>query len=136
MNRSEVPLVRKLGIKQGFKICVIDPPVSYWRVLGELPQDVSVRELSEKPFDLIHAFVTHRSQLEERLGDLRSHITPNGMIWVSWPKRSSKRPADLTENVIRDLALRNGLVDTKVCAVDDVWSALKLVIRLKDRPNA
>ena len=130
---SGTPLVRKLGIKAGFKIWVIDPPPDYWDLLGPLPDNVSVGGPDERRLDFIHLFVTDRARLEAQLGELRAHIAPAGMIWVSWPKKSSRMATDLSEAVIRDLALAGGLVDVKVCAVDATWSGLKLVIRLRDR---
>ncbi len=130
---SGTPLVQKLGIKPGYKMCVIDPPDNYWDLLGELPENVSVRELGEAMFDFIHVFARDRSQLEAQMPTLRDRIIPNGMIWVSWPKKASKVATDLSENVVRDLALKNWLVDVKVAAVDGTWSGLKLVIRLRDR---
>jgi len=132
---SGTPLVRKLGIKAGFKMWVIDPPPNYWDLLGALPDNVSIGQPDEGPFDFIHVFVTDRAWLEEQLGELRACIVPAGMIWVSWPKKSSQAATDLSEPIIRDLALRSGLVDVKVCAVDAIWSGLKLVIRLRDRPD-
>jgi hypothetical protein len=123
-----------LGIKAGFTICVIDPPKNYWDVLGDLPQGITMREPGEGPFDLIHVFARDRVQLEERIETLKESIVSAGMIWVSWPKKASRVATDLNENVVRDVALKNGLVDTKVCAVDETWSGLKLVIRLRDRP--
>jgi hypothetical protein len=130
---SATPLVRKLGIKPGFKMCVINPPDHYWQLLGDLPDYVSVRQLSEGSFDLIHFFTQDKAQLEARMSELRGCITPAGMIWVFWPKKASGVVSDVNENVVRDLALKNGLVDVKVAAVDDIWSGLKLVIRLRDR---
>jgi len=132
---SGTPLARKLGIKAGFKMRVIDPPPNYWDLLETLPDDVSIDEPDEGRFDFIHVFVTDRARLEGQLGELRAHIAPAGMIWVSWPKKSSQMATDLSEPIIRDLALRSGLVDVKVCAVDAIWSGLKLVIRLRDRPE-
>jgi hypothetical protein len=126
-------LVRKLGIKAGFKMCVIDPPQNYWHLLDDLPENVSVGGPGEGAFDLIHIFATDKAQLEAQIDTLKQRILPAGMIWVSWPKKSSKVATDLNENLIRDLALKSGLVDTKVCAVDETWSGLKLVIRLRDR---
>lgn len=130
---SGTPLVRKLGVKPGYNMCVIDPPGHYWELLGDLPENVSVRELGEGAFDVIHVFARDRSQLKKQMPTLRDCIFPNGMIWVSWPKKASKVATDLSENVVRDLALKNRLVDVKVAAVDGTWSGLKLVIRLKDR---
>ena len=130
---SGTPLIRKLGIKAGYKICVIDQPPNYWELLGDLPEQVSIRELGAGSFDFIHIFAGGRAQLERQMQALKASIVPAGMIWVSWPKKASKVPTDLTGNVVRELALGSGLVDTKVCAVDDTWSGLKLVIPLKDR---
>ncbi len=130
---SGTPLVRKLGIKAGFKLWVIDPPPGYWDLLGPLPDNVSIGAPDEGRFDFVHVFVTDRARLEGQLGELRARIAPAGMIWVSWPKKSSQVATDLSEPTIRDLALRSGLVDVKVCAVDAIWSGLKLVIRLRDR---
>jgi hypothetical protein len=130
---SKTPLVKKLGIKAGFKMSVIDPPPNYWDLLGPLPELVSIHEPGEDGLDAIHVFVREKQQIEDRIGVFRESMAQTGMIWVSWPKKSSRVATDLDENVIRDLALKNGLVDTKVCAVDETWSGLKLVIRLKDR---
>ena len=137
MNRtsgySGTRLKRKLDIKPGYRMCVIDPPANYWDLLGELPENVSVRELGEGVFDFIHVFARDRAQLEERIPTLRDSIVPNGALWVSWPKKASQVATDLSENVVRDLAVKNRLVDVKVAAVDGTWSGLKLVIRLRDR---
>jgi hypothetical protein len=130
---SKTPLIKKLGIEAGFKMCVIDPPPNYWDLLGPLPERVSAHDPGADGLDVIHVFVRERQQIEAQIRVLRERIAPAGMIWVSWPKKSARAATDLDENVIRDLALKNGLVDTKVCAVDETWSGLKLVIRLKDR---
>ena len=130
---SGTPLKQKLGIKPGYRMCVIGAPDNYWDLLGDLPEDVSVRALGQGAFDFIHLFAKDRAQLEAQMPTLRESIVPNGMLWVSWPKKASKVATDLSENVVRDLALKNRLVDVKVAAVDDTWSGLKLVIRLRDR---
>jgi hypothetical protein len=130
---SKTPLVQKLGIKQGFRVCVINPPANYWELVGELPDQVSVHELDEGDLDFIHFFTRERAQLEESLGVLKGKMVPTGMVWVSWPKKAAGVPTDVDENIVRDVALRSGLVDTKVAAMDETWSGLKLVIRLKDR---
>ena len=130
---SNASLVKKLGIKPGFKIRLIDPPEHYFDLLEGLPIDTEFFEGPGSGIDLIHYFTQHASELEILLPALKTQIVSNGMIWVSWPKKASKLPTDLTENVIRSLALSSGLVDVKVCAVDAVWSGLKLVIRVKDR---
>ena len=131
---SGTPLIRKLGIKAGFKIYLVDPPENYWELVGDLPENVSVGRPGDGAFDFIHMFVKDAAHLESRIGALKQLIVPTGMIWVSWPKKASKVATDLSENVVRDLALKSGLVDTKVCAVDETWSGLKLMIRLRDRP--
>ncbi len=131
---SGTPLIRKLGIKEGFKVSVINPPSNYWRLLGRLPADVELlKKSSRRPLDFVHVFATDATALKRQLKTVRNKIVPNGMIWVSWPKKASRVPTDLDGNVIRDLAFRNSLVDVKVCAVDESWSGLKLVIRVKDR---
>ena len=130
---SGTPLIKKLGIKSAFSIAVVEPPKGYWELLGELPEAVTVSGLEDGSLDFAHLFVTTRAELERLLGQAKGQVKPQGMVWVSWPKRSSGMSSDLTENVIREIALASGLVDVKVCAVDEVWSGLKLVRRLKDR---
>ena len=130
---SNTTLVKKLGIKPGFKIRFVDPPQHYFDLLEELPRDVEVLEEPAPETDFIHYFTKQSAELENALPALKAQIVSNGMIWVSWHKKASKVPTDVTEDVIRDLALATGLVDVKVCAVDAVWSGLKLVIRVKDR---
>ena len=130
---SNASLVKKLGIKPGFKIRLVDPPEHYFDLLEELPADTEFFEEPEQGVDFIHYFTRQASNLEKVLPAFKTEIVSNGMIWVSWPKKAAKVPTDVTEDVIRNLALSIGLVDVKVCAVDSVWSGLKLVIRVKDR---
>jgi hypothetical protein len=130
---SGTPLVKKLGIKPGFAVAVVDQPAHYWELLGELPQGVAKKRLADGPVDFAHLFVTKRADLEMRLAEAKPRVKANGMVWVSWPKKASGVATDITENVVREVALAQGLVDVKVCAVDEVWSGLKLVRRLKDR---
>jgi hypothetical protein len=133
---SGTPLVRKLGIKPDARLGLIDAPDGFDETLGELPPGVRVRRrLAGEPFDVIVAFYTRRSTLERRLPRLVHALDPAGGLWLAWPKRASGVPTDLTENVVRGLGLAAGLVDNKVCAVDQVWSALRLVYRLRDRPG-
>jgi len=136
---SGKPLAQKLGIRSGMTVAVLQPPERYRELLGAVP-DVTFTDSSERdplhdapPLDVIHWFVRERRMLEAGLADLRRRIRPNGMIWVSWPKKASKVETDVTEDVVRGIALGTGLVDVKVCAVDDVWSGLKLVIRKSER---
>ena len=130
---SGTPLARKLGIKSGFKCRLIDQPEYYFELFTDMPADVSF--LSDKKIkkNFIHFFTRSAKELEKQIVSLWSEIGPDGMIWVSWPKKAAKIEADITENQVRSLALAYGLVDVKVCAVDDIWSGLKLVIRVKDR---
>jgi hypothetical protein len=123
------PLVKKLGFKPGFTVAYVDAPDDFASMLGELPEDVTVRRQLRGPLDLVVCFITARRDLERRLPKLRAALQPAGMLWIAWPKRASGVPTDMTENVVRDVALPTGLVDTKVAAISDVWSGLRLVIR-------
>jgi len=128
---SGTPLAKKLGIKEGFKISLFNQPEYYFELFTNFPTDVKV--MNNSKVDFIHYFVKEGKQLQKDINKLKKQIEQNGMIWISWPKKSSKVETDITEDVIRDIALKNGLVDIKVCAVDETWSALKLVIPVKDR---
>ncbi len=129
---SGTPLVRKLGIREGMTVLVVDAPLRYDALVPDLPPGVTVR-LEPGRADIAHVFVTRRAGLRERLRTLGECVRPAGAVWVSWPKKSAKLPTDVTEDVVREEALAAGLVDVKVCAVDETWSGLKLVYRLKDR---
>lgn len=130
---SKTPLWKKLGYKEGFLSRLVDAPDDYSELLFGCPQEVVFDENSKKKKDLIHYFGKEAKELFERLPELKKELKQNGMIWVSWPKKASKVQTDITEDVIRDFALKIGLVDVKVCAVDSVWSGLKLIIPVKDR---
>jgi hypothetical protein len=125
--------VEKLGIKEGVDLIVLNAPSGYEKTLGALPANVKVKTRLQGPFGFLHFFCTKKSELESRFPALKRELAPDGMLWISWPKRSSKVPTDLNENVIREIGLKNGLVDVKVCAVDEIWSSLKFVFRTKDR---
>ena len=130
---SGTPLVKKLGIRAHHKVYLKNAPANYRALLGELPEDVIFSgDLNERA-DVIHVFVKSVAEMEAALFELKDKIVSNGAIWVSWYKKASKIPTDVTEDVIRASALALGLVDVKVCAVDEQWSALKLVIRLANR---
>lgn len=129
---SGTPLAKKLGIKEGFKVKLVNQPDHYFDLFSDLPNIQLVKDNKTKK-DLIHYFTTSANSLKKDLPQLRDEIEPNGIIWISWPKKSSKVATDVDEHLVRDLALNTKLVDVKVCAVDEVWSGLKLVIRLKDR---
>jgi hypothetical protein len=129
---SGTPLPKKLGIKPGHKVLLIGEPEEF-DGLGDLPDDVAVGRTARGPADVIVSFHTERADLARRMPKLRAAMRPNAGLWIGWPKRASKVPTDLTEDVVRELALANTLVDNKVAALDDKWSGLRLVIRLRDR---
>lgn len=126
-------LVEKLGIKPGWAIAILNAPSGYGRTLGTVPKDVTRKTQAVGPLDFVQFFTTDKRELERRFGTLARALTPAGMLWISWPKKASGVATDLTEDVIRAVGLAHGLVDVKVAAVDDVWSGLKFVRRLKDR---
>jgi hypothetical protein len=130
---SGKPVVQKLGLKPGFRIFVDGLSVAYSDVVGELPDDVQIAKAARAPLNAVHLFATEAKALAAKLRNHRQAIAPDGMIWVSWPKKASGVATDVTEALVRETALANGLVDIKVCAVDDVWSGLKLVIPVKER---
>lgn len=130
---SGKPLVEKLGIKSGAVIAILHAPRGYDRTLGEVPSGVRRRASAAGPLDFIQLFASRRRELERRLAALARALAPAGMLWISWPKQASGVATDLTEDAVRAVGLAHGLVDVKVTAVDDVWSGLKFVRRLKDR---
>jgi hypothetical protein len=133
---SGTPLPRKLGIRAGNRIALLGAPAGYAKTLGPLPEGVEVREEAAPGagLDLVHLFAADGAALDAAWADAAASLHPAGALWVSWPKRASGVPTDLTEDAVRARALARGLVDVKVCAVDAVWSGLKLVVRLRDRP--
>jgi hypothetical protein len=133
---SDTPLVRKLGIKPEGRLGLIGAPEGFDATLGALPPGVRVRRrLGGEPFDVIVAFHTRRAALERRLPSLVAALDPGGGLWLAWPKRASGVATDLSDDVVRSVGLAAGLVDNKVCAIDQVWSGLRLVFRLRDRPG-
>jgi hypothetical protein len=131
---SGTPLAKKLGIKDGFRVFFADAPDDFDREL-ELPADVSIVTTKVRPLDLVLLFSKSEAKLIKDFPTLARKLRPNGMLWVSWPKKTSGVKTDLNENIVRRIGLDAGLVDVKVCAVNDVWSGLKFVYRLKDRPR-
>jgi hypothetical protein len=130
---SGTPLAKKLGIKPDFKIKLVNPPDNYFDLFTDLPGNLNFKDDSNAKKDLVHFFTKHTEEYIKTLPILKNEIKPNGIIWVSWPKKASKIITDITEGTIRDYAIKIGLVDIKVCAVDEIWSGLKLVIPVKDR---
>lgn len=134
---SGTPLARKLGLKPGTRLLVIgDVPDEYKAWLEPLPERVTISGRGKPPFQAVHLFTSKRAELAKHLGQLRKTLEQDGFVWISWPKRASKVPTNITEDVIRELALPLGFVDIKVAAVSDVWSGLKLVIRVSERKPA
>ncbi len=130
---SGPPLVDKLGIKPGIRIAILNAPRGYRATLGKLPAGVQVVTATRGVLSFIHLFVVSRAILETRIPALLHALTPDGSLWISWPKQTSGVATDVTEDVVRAVALPTGLVDVKVAAIDAVWSGLKLVRRLKNR---
>ncbi len=126
---SGTPLPKKLGIKSPMQLDVIEAPAKYESIVGELPQGVILSGVAGKKTNMVHVFATRRATLSAHLDSLRKQLSDEAAVWVSWPKKSSKVATDITEDTIRELALPVGFVDIKVCAVSEVWSGLKLVVR-------
>lgn len=132
---SKTPLYKKLGLKPGMKVVCLNPVENYHSLLGpEAPELLWSDQLSDS-CDFVHLFTKSRAELDDSLPKCQASIKSNGMIWVSWPKKSSKVETDIVEDTIRSTCLPSGLVDVKVCAVDDIWSGLKLVIRKELRQD-
>lgn len=126
---SATPLARKLGIKSGSEVFLVGAPEGYHHLLTPLPEAVRFVSRFSETTDIVHLFSARRADLEKALSTFRAAMKPTAMLWVSWPKKSSRVPTDITEDTVRAVALPMGLVDVKVCAVDDTWSGLKLVVR-------
>jgi len=126
---SGTPLAKKLGIGAGHRVWLAQAPADYTTLLAPLPEGVTFVSKPSATTDVAHVFASRRRDLEKVLRTLRTTLKPDAAIWVSWPKKASKLPTDITEDVIREVALPLGFVDIKVCAVDETWSGLKLVVR-------
>lgn len=133
---SGTPLPKKLGITEATRLVVLHAPADYAAIVGELPAGAQTQSRLGASTSLVHLFVTEREVLASELARLRKALHPDAAVWVSWPKKSAKVPTTVTEDTIRELALPLGWVDVKVCAVTDVWSGLKLVVRKELRPKA
>jgi len=132
---SGMPLPQKLGIKPGLMVVTINAPANYRRLLGQIPDGVTFSERLKSGSSFVHLFTSRRSEIQKKMPILRNKLSDNGTIWVSWPKKSSGISTDVTEDVIREIALPLGFVDIKVCAVDETWSGLKLMIRRENRKS-
>ena len=130
---SGKPISQKLGLKLGFRIFVDGAPADYRELVGEWPDGAKLVARAKAPLDMVHLFATQAKGLATKLSRYRDAIAPGGMIWVSWPKQASRVQTDLSDVVMRDIALPLGLVDIKVCAIDETWSGLKFVIPVAKR---
>ncbi len=130
---SGTPLVKKLGLKPGQRIALLSCPPGYGKTLGALPEKVDCVQQLDAQLDFIQLFVTRQAELKQRFKDAKRCLATDGSLWISWPKKASGVPTELNENLIREIGLGLGLVEVKVCAVDETWSGLKFVYRLKDR---
>ncbi len=130
---SGTPLIRKLGLESGHKAVFLDAPSHYLDLLGELPESVQVLTRLGRQMDFIHYFATQETALRRRLPAIRRALALDGKLWISWAKKSSPLATDLAEGAVRSAGLDAGLVDVKICAVDEDWSGLKFVYRIEDR---
>ncbi len=130
---STKPVIQKLGVKPGFRIFVDGAPADYRGIVGEWPDGAKLVARPKAPLDMVHLFARQANGLAAKLSRYRNAIKPDGMIWVSWPKKSSGVATDLSDVVVRDIALPLGLVDIKVCAIDETWSGLKFVVPVVKR---
>jgi hypothetical protein len=132
---SGTPLPRKLGIEESYRIAVVNGPKSFPKALGKLPAGVELKTdlRGSRPFDILVLFAPSRKVLVQEFARMRPKLAGTGGLWVAWPKKASGVETDLTEDVVRDIGLAEGLVDNKVCAIDETWSGLRFVIRLRNR---
>jgi len=128
---SGTPLVKKLGVQAGARMALVNAPRGFAQELGKLP--AGVKQAADGALDFVLLFAKDSAEMKKHLQGLARHLEPAGMLWVSWPKKASGVATDLTENAVRDAALPMGLVDVKVCAVNEIWSGLKLVVRKENR---
>jgi hypothetical protein len=131
---SGTPLAKKLGIREGSRVAVLSPPEGFTASL-DLPSGVQLKDAARGRLDVVLFFVTRRAELTRRFASLARALEPDGGLWIAWPKRTSGVATDLSENPIRDIGLDNGLVDNKVAAIDEIWSGLRFVYRIADRPG-
>jgi hypothetical protein len=132
---SGTPLAKKLGIKDGFRVALVNSPARFQEELGVLPSAATILPRVQTAMDLVLFFAKSEADLKKNFKKLAARLNPAGMLWVAWPKKSAGVLTDLSFTVVQKRGLEAGLVDTKICAVNDVWSGLRFVYRLKDRPN-
>jgi hypothetical protein len=132
---SGTPLPRKLGIREGSRLMLVEPPADVAATLGVLPPGVELVKADASAVDVAVYFALDAAAVRGRFAALAASLQPAGGLWIAWPKRSSGVPTDLDENLVREIGLAEGLVDNKVCAIDATWSGLRFVLRLRDRPK-
>jgi hypothetical protein len=132
---SGTPLLKKLGVKEGFRIGLVNAPASFLEDLGKLPAEANVVSRLSGSLDFVALFIDSERQLKKKFRLLAAKLKANGMIWVAWPKKSAGIPTDLSFDNVQKTGLEAGLVDVKICAIDETWSGLKFVYRLRDRPR-
>jgi len=132
---SGTPLIQKIGIKPGHRVLLRNQPASFLKDLGPLPTGAVQSDTMTGKANVVVCFTGRKAELEKSFPELANQLVPDGMLWISWPKKASGLPTDLTEDAVRQVGLKCGLVDVKVCAIDNTWSGLKFVIRTKDRPS-
>lgn len=132
---SSTPLAKKLGIKEGFRVALVNAPQDFQSELGELPHNVEFVKRTTKSLDIVLLFVLSERALARDFANLAEKLKTNGMIWIAWPKKSSGVATDLSFECVQKIGLAAGLVDVKICAIDETWSGLKFVYRLKDRAS-
>jgi hypothetical protein len=130
---SGKPLAEKLGLKPGLKVGLLNVPIGYAAMIGAALKQVQIVDPPRSPLNLLHVFVMTTAELRKQIKKARALVADDGMVWISWPKKASGWKTDVTEDVVRELALANDLVDVKVCAVDETWSGLKLVVPVASR---
>jgi hypothetical protein len=128
---SKRSLVEKLGIREGAEILIVHAPLDYDQALSPLPSGVLQKKKLIQSLEFIQFFTKQKKELLKEFPKLKKHLRPKGILWISWPKGSSKVKTDLNENIVREIGLANGMVDIKVCAVDEIWSGLRFAFRLK-----
>ena len=133
-DSSTTSLVDKLGMKDGLTVLILNPPPEYESTLGKLPTRMHFKTRPSPNLDFIQYFTESRHDLLTEMPQLKRSLSPTGTLWISWPKQSSAMETDLSEDIVREIGLKNGLVDVKVCAIDDTWSALKFVYKIEALP--
>ncbi len=131
---SRTPLAKKLGVKEGSRLLLVDAPPAFEGELGSLPPGAEIARDPTGPLELVLLFVRGEAELRQRFDEYAARLAPTGMLWIGWPKKASKVSTNLTFAVVQRIGLAAGLVDTKVCAINEIWSGLRFVTRVKDRP--